>query len=284
MTRLVTRIVAGGGPNTSLAAARAQVNDLRSQAARAPQIVADITGLTDHLDQVRDVPVRVVDRVSWVDGASATFGAMLGDDVDATALRLGLAALSRGVLGQFDPFGSGTLYLVAPNVAQFRDSYNLDRRDLALWVAVHELTHAIQFAAAPWLVDEIARRIPLIANSTDAAEHKRVFDEITAIMSLLEGHATYVMDQVPIAILPSRQRLVRALAARRASGNWLTKKLRSLIGVGKKNAQYATGENFTSYVIDAVGMDGFNRVWERAENLPTMEEIRNPQAWIERVA
>jgi hypothetical protein len=35
--------------------------------------------------------------------------------------------------------------------------------------------------------------------------------------------------------------------------------------------------------VDAVGMTGFNRVWTSPETLPTSEEIKHPQAWVDRV-
>ncbi|WP_084500420.1 zinc-dependent metalloprotease [Brevibacterium album] len=95
-----------------------------------------------------------------------------------------LALLSTRVLGQFDPFGAGAaggastpsagasggdasgvgsmadsavgtaagrLLLVAPTVAQTEASLGVPARDFRLWVALHETTHRMQFAAAPWL-------------------------------------------------------------------------------------------------------------------------------------
>jgi len=35
--------------------------------------------------------------------------------------------------------------------------------------------------------------------------------------------------------------------------------------------------------VDAVGMAGFNRVWESPATLPTREEIRQPLDWVRRV-
>ena len=34
----------------------------------------------------------------------------------------------------------------------------------------------------------------------------------------------------------------------------------------------------------AVGRDGFNRVWDKAENLPSRDEVLDPDAWCRRVA
>lgn len=46
---------------------------------------------------------------------------------------------------------AGRLLLVAPTVAQTEASLGVPARDFRLWVALHETTHRMQFAAAPWL-------------------------------------------------------------------------------------------------------------------------------------
>ena len=43
------------------------------------------------------------------------------------------------------------LLLVAPNVLAMRRQMDLDMLDLPAWVCLHEMTHAVQLAAAPWL-------------------------------------------------------------------------------------------------------------------------------------
>lgn len=290
LTRLFAKLVTGGGPYASLSSATAMVKDLRTQAARAPKIVGEISGMLQHVDFISEVPVLVVDRPSWVVGALDSVEAMFEgregeDDTSGVLVRAGFSFLATSILGQYDPYTGekGKLYLVAPNIAHFREGYNLDRRDLALWVAVHELTHALQFAAAPWLNDVVSASASTVLATADEGERKRILDQVTAVMSLLEGHATYVMDQVPIGMMPSRARLIKALAARRSSGSFLIKKLRKVSGVTKKAKQYTQGTSFTKYVVEAVGIDEFNRVWESEENLPTLAEIRDPQAWIDRV-
>ena len=47
--------------------------------------------------------------------------------------------------------------------------------------------------------------------------------------------------------------------------------------------QYAEGRVFVGGVIDLVGMEGFNRVWEGPANLPRLEELTAPAQWVERV-
>ena len=47
--------------------------------------------------------------------------------------------------------------------------------------------------------------------------------------------------------------------------------------------QYAVGSAFTNHVVLAAGMDGFNRVWDGPETLPTRAELADPGAWLRRV-
>ncbi|MGD0938028.1 MAG: zinc-dependent metalloprotease, partial [Streptosporangiaceae bacterium] len=60
--------------------------------------------------------------------------------------------------------------------------------------------------------------------------------------------------------------------------------IRRLLGIDLKMRQYADGARFVRAVVDQIGMDGFNKVWESSETIPTMSEISNPSAWITRVA
>ncbi|MGV4324813.1 zinc-dependent metalloprotease [Trueperella pyogenes] len=276
------RMLAGGGPADTPAQARALVADLRTQALRAPDIVADATGLMG--EQSPDV--KVVDRPTWAAAAAVWIDTMLpGKDVlDTFQGSLVLSAVSTKVLGQFDPFAEpARLYLVAPNVSAFRAAYDLDRRDLSLWVAVHEFTHAVQFAAAPWLRGLLMSKASELCDALGEDSAHGLLDDVTAVMSLLEGHAEYVMNNVPITHIRSRQRIVDAMAAQRAAANPVANLLLTRLGLPDKRRQYAAGESFVAGVVDRRGMEFFNRVWQRPENLPTQAELSDPDAWIERV-
>src|SRR5258707_2315283 len=69
-----------------------------------------------------------------------------------------LAFLGRRVLGQYDPqllgtepLGTEGLYLVETNVEEWGRRAELPGDDLRRWLILHEMTHAWQFAAHPWL-------------------------------------------------------------------------------------------------------------------------------------
>jgi uncharacterized protein (DUF2342 family) len=49
-----------------------------------------------------------------------------------------------------------------------------------------------------------------------------------------------------------------------------------------KMKQYAEGARFVREVIDEIGMAGLNTVWSGPELLPSAEEVRRPQLWLDR--
>jgi coenzyme F420 biosynthesis associated uncharacterized protein len=46
--------------------------------------------------------------------------------------------------------------VLAPNLANAARTLGVDRGELVLWVSIHEITHAVQFAGAPWLREHLA--------------------------------------------------------------------------------------------------------------------------------
>jgi coenzyme F420 biosynthesis associated uncharacterized protein len=111
-----------------------------------------------------------------------------------------------------------------------------------------------------------------------------VIERLTAVMTLLEGHATYVMDGVGPLVVPSVAEISREFARKR-SRNRLGPEglLRRVLGLDAKMRQYRDGERFVRRVVDEAGIDGFNRVWTSPNTLPTQAEIADPAAWIRRV-
>lgn len=230
-----------------------------------------------------------------------------------------LAYLSGRVLGQYDPVGSGgRLLLIAPNVIKIEQELLLDPADFRLWVCLHESTHRLQFSAVPWMVgyfrslidayaavaptdgQDLLRRVAAaltgrgaeatgtVADSwlrrVQSPEQQVVFDRLMALMTLLEGHADYVMDAVGPQVVPSVDAIRAAFDKRRARRRGpLDRLLRSLMGMDAKMAQYQRGAAFVRAVVDAVGMTRFNAVFGSAGALPTITEIEDPPAWIRRV-
>ena len=263
--------------------------------------------------------------------------AALSGTVTGAQLGAVLAFLSSKVLGQYDPFSAktpggpsgGRLLLVAPNIITLERELNVVPADFRLWVCLHEQTHRVQFAAAPWLRDHMLEEIGMLTNGlmdkaqtlserlghaakalTSAAGRdavtggsgdgvpKRPLDimsllqdpadkermsHLTAVMSLLEGHANVVMDAVDASIVPSVKTIRQRFNARGRSHGWLDRFFRQIMGLDAKMRQYKDGSKFVRAVVDRAGMDGFNRVWEAPANLPSEAEIHNPSLWMTRM-
>jgi len=168
--------LASPGPTATRSELVDLVATLRTAGATATAHAARITELVpaDGTDPETDPVslVQVVDRPGWAQANVRMLAAMTasvrGDDA-STGVRLAgaaqvggvLALLAGKVLGQFDPFTAdaraphGRLLLVAPNVLQVERALGVDPADFRLWIALHEQTHALQFAAAPWLADHL---------------------------------------------------------------------------------------------------------------------------------
>ena len=115
-------------------------------------------------------------------------------------------------------------------------------------------------------------------------EQRAAMDRLTAVMTLLEGHATYVMDGVGPLVVPSVAEISREFSRRRNEHRVRPDALlRKVLGLDAKMRQYRDGERFVRAVVGEVGMDGFNRIWTSPNTLPTMAEIAQPAAWVRRV-
>lgn len=232
-----------------------------------------------------------------------------------------LGYVSRKVLGQYDAFlppdDDGLLYFVGPNLVEVERRFELPRRDFRLWIAIHEVTHRVQFGATPWLrphlegligryletvqVDsrEVLAQVRRAADAVRAGadwrgmngillmmtdEQRALFARMQALMTLLEGHASFVMNAVAQGRVDDLDRMRQALQQRRRSRGGVEKAFQQAIGFETKVKQYASGERFVRGVVAEAGMDGLNRVWAEEANLPSSDEIEDPARWVGRVA
>ncbi|MEV4411629.1 zinc-dependent metalloprotease [Catellatospora sp. NPDC049609] len=219
------------------------------------------------------------------------------------------------------PAPAGQLLLVAPNIVGMERRIKADPRDFRLWVCLHEVTHRTQFTAVPWLRDHFLGEVRAFIEATEpptatlisqayqqitaaikaarepegtrgtslleavqTPEQRAVLDRLTAVLTLLEGHAEVVMDGVGPQVIPSVARIRAAFDRRRNPGNPVEQYLRRLLGIDIKMRQYAEGRRFVQAVLDRVGMDGLNLVWTSKQTLPTLDEIADPDLWVARVA
>jgi len=112
--------------------------------------------------------------------------------------------------------------------------------------------------------------------------HRSTFDRITAVMSLLEGHADVIMDRAATGLVPQVALLRAAMEARRdASG--LVQVIARLLGLRAKREQYLRGATFCREVISRAGVPTLNQTFTAPEALPSLTELHDPGQWLRRV-
>ena len=198
----------------------------------------------------------------------------------------------------------GRLLLVAPNIVAAERELGVDPRDFRLWVCLHEETHRVQFSAVPWLRDHLMDEIGAFVAATDvdpaalaarlkaaaAAAYgavrdgfdpdaedggslveavqtpaqREILDRITALMSLLEGHADVVMDGVGPPVVPTVEHDPRPVPAPAPRGGQVEQRHAPAARRGREAAPVPRRRSASSAASSTrVGMDGFNRVWAR---------------------
>lgn len=315
---------------------------------RSEELVERFTGLIP-LEPLG--PLLVLDRPSWVranlssfrlifEPLTASYRGMIKkmEEQRPQAMRLGkrltqgiltvqvglvMGYLARNVLGQFDlglpkVEDSGKLYIVYPNLLKAEEKMRLVPGDFRLWITLHEVTHAFEFAAFPWLRDYMRRlmeeyfrsvsvrleEVNLGIRPTDlrnarrlneiisrgglisvihTPEQREILSRIQAFMSLVEGYSNLVMDKVGKEIIPTYEEMSNAFRRRREMKTGAERFVERVLGFDLKLQQYRMGERFCREVEEKEGPSFLNLAWKREEYLPSYEEILHPPDWIRRI-
>ncbi len=316
--------------------------DLSALATDAERRVVAYTGLTP------SAPLPAPESVSRPEWVRANLGSMrklmepmlakagggLGPLKPAAQLTLGFTVsgevgllvgyMAQRVLGQYELVlleeadqPPPRLLFVMPNLDKAVASFHADEREFLTWVALHEVTHAVQFGGVPWLKPHLSGlvreimdsaevrldtqrrfRLPsraglrrvgtalrhgdLIAMVTNDAERATI-DRVQAVMAVIEGHAEHVMDAVAPELLPSLPHLRQSLDARRQNQSLASRLIGRLLGLELKLKQYERGKIFCDAVVAAAGPPALTQVFSAPEALPSLEEIEDPTAWLTRM-
>ena len=218
-----------------------------------------------------------------------------------------------------EPLGPGRLYYVEPNIKAAEHTLGLPRDEFRMWLALHETTHAFEFEAHPWLRDHfndmleryfgflredavesalpgaewpapVRRSGPLGSGESGSwleslmnAEQRALFNQMQATMCIVEGYSNHVMNAVGRELLPNYTMISRRFAQRLQQRSQADRLLAKLTGLDVKMEQYRLGEEFIDRVVRERGHSFARRVWDGADYLPTMAEIRQPELWLARI-
>lgn len=217
-----------------------------------------------------------------------------------------------------EPVGAGKLYYVEPNIRFLEQSLILPKEDFRMWLALHETTHAFEFEAHPWVriqfnsllerymefmkqdveylkqgfrgLKTIAERARTRRGSDSSwleavmtEEQRSLFQQMQAMMCVIEGYSNHVMNAVGRRLLPNYELISKRFEERQKQRSPAEQLFARLTGLDVKMEQYRAGERFIDEVVKQRGHEIARRVWDAPEYLPTMDEIRHPDKWIGRV-
>jgi uncharacterized protein (DUF2342 family) len=250
-----------------------------------------------------DVPnaIEVQNRHHWIDSNITTFRRVmrpLESNIEVTfpvatrvlntgSMSFMLSFLASHVLGQYDPLlladgdAEHELYFVHPNIVDAATELDVDYPRFRRWIAFHEVAHAAEFGAAPWLPEHLESRMKDgLESLTSGTFDREAFRDLDVAMTAVEGYAEMLMDR---AFDEEYADLRAKLDARRRGGGPVARIARRLLGLGLKRRQYERGARFFGTVADERGVAGAAAVWDQPENLPTEAELDDPARWLARV-
>ena len=329
--------IAGDGPRW-----RGTEDELRAESERAAHLVRRYTGLRP---RGRLPAAELVGRDEWARTNLASFREMSGEVESTLAERMENAGSSGGlgrsiaraatgaevgltvgylaqkVVGQYDvaligPTREPRLLFVAPNLSAAQQRMDVDRELFLSWIALHETTHAVQFAAVPWLRPYLGRiaselfegaalevspgdllgkltslkprelletiKSGQLATLLLSEDQQRLVDRLMAAMTVVEGYAEHVMDAVGGQLDSGYAELRTRLEQDRARRGPLDSIVAKLLGLDLKMSQYSRGKAFCDAVAEQADIRALKVVWRDSASLPTNEELDDPGAWIER--
>jgi coenzyme F420 biosynthesis associated uncharacterized protein len=284
-------------------------------------IVLDRPGwVRANIDSFQGLMRPLAERLS---GSISLRGPMRRITSGALGIQIGLLLgyLSSKVLGQYDLVlateGGGRVYFVGPNVVDVERRLGFVPSDFRFWITIHEITHRTQFTGVPWLRDRVRALIEKAIGGMelDPSTVKRILergkdlllkgpsawktaslmsvlmsdeqlallDEMQALMCVVEGHGTFVMNRLGAQLIPTFETMREAIEGRRGAATGPERTLQRAIGMEMKYDQYAMGEHFFNIVAERAGLDAVNKVWESEATMPTLDEMRAPESWLSRV-
>lgn len=209
------------------------------------------------------------------------------------------------------------VYYVGPNILSVEKKFAFPPQQFRLWLALHELTHRSQFTGVPWLrphfltlvngmLDEVepdperfkdgikylyderrSGRDPLgeggLAALFASDKQRGLLESVGGMMSLVEGHGDVTMTRAAIGYVEHAPRFARVLQERRNGAKGFARMMQKLMGIEAKLAQYQAGEEFIAAIESQRGNRAVDIIWSDVSHLPSLKEIRDPEAWMQRV-
>jgi putative hydrolase len=230
--------------------------------------------------------------------------------------------LANESLGRYDlPIpreDDGDMIFVTSNLSMLADEYQFDLSSFYRWFALNESARQLVAVSRPWtikylrsliveLVETIEvdmgdleqklvelqsgnmealqegmggdRFLPLMPNE----RHRKAAERLRSFNAVFQGYADHAASQVAEHLVADRAKIDEAMTRFQASSGEGRSMLAGVLGIERDRAFETAGSTFCAGVVKMRGMDSLNKVWDAPDNLPTIDEIRDPFAWMERV-
>jgi putative hydrolase len=229
--------------------------------------------------------------------------------------------LALEVLGHHDfpvPADPTRLTFVDHNIEALARDYSLPTDDLRRWLGVRDAARQLTVASVPWLTPYFHSLLSDLVDATDidvgdierrlmdlqskgleglqsgvglddvlpvvpSERHSRSLGRLRAFVALLHGYAQHAAAAVGDQILADRMKIEEGVARHDASPSEGRALLQAVLGFDSDRSLQTAGATFCAAVVKLHGIDSLNKIWDAPDNLPTLGEIKDPFAWIERV-
>lgn len=215
------------------------------------------------------------------------------------------------------------LQVVAPNIEAFATDWSMDGDDLRLWVCLHQLAHhavlglphvrarlegllheyASSFQSDPDALgsklgeleldptggDPMARFQELLGDpevilgAVRSPRQEELLPQLEALVSVIVGYVDHIMDTAGHGLVGSYAQITEAVRRRRVEASAQDRFVERLLGLELSQARFERGSAFIDGVVERAGEAGLERLWSRAEVLPTPNEVDAPGLWLARI-
>ncbi len=239
------------------------------------------------------------------------FGSQLGQ---------GLAQLATEVLTSTDvglPLGpDGTAALMPRSIAEFGAGLNLPEDQVRLYLAAREAAHHRLYAGVPWLrnrvlslINDYAQAISVdfsavekLASSIDPNDpasieavlgqgmfeptitpgQQHAMAQLEKLLALVEGWVDTVVAAAVGDRLPGASALRETLRRRRATGGPAEQTFATLIGLELRPRRLRAAAELWEAVGESRGMEGRDALWAHPDLLPSLSDLDDPKAFVDR--
>jgi putative hydrolase len=246
--------------------------------------------------------------------------AMMGMSIGSMIGALASHALGQYELPLTRPHASEIL-VVSSSVDSFASEWSIATDDMRMWVLIHELaSHAILASAAieqgltalvqqhvsafrpdpQALMDSIGELDPsdpdamariqgvfsdpmVLMGAMRSPEQEAMAPLLDAHVAAVSGYIDFVVDSVSARLLGASSPIAEAARRRRVEYGADGQLIERLLGISLTRAQQQRGRSFIEGVVERNGASALIPLLEKAENLPTPNEVEAPGLWLARL-